>query len=270
MERGDATLRPGDRACAQTGREMGESLCLMVLAEIDAYRGEAEKARREIPELLGVAAGVGYSGAIHRLTRALASLELSCGDAGASWRSDRAALRGRHRAGRGPRHSSRAPSESRRSSASTTFPEAERLLSLLDEHAAEIRHRAPSARRPFPGAASRRARTTIERAIEVARDRGRGARPTARGEPTRARQDAPGARHRAAPRTAQTRRPRNTRTGRREVRAARCAAAGRRRRAPSCDGSADGPDRTASSRRPSGGSSSWSSPAAGTARWRPS
>ena len=65
---------------------MAESLCLMVLAEIDAYRGEAETARREIPDLMRVAAGVGYSGAVHRLTRALASLELSCGDAGASWR----------------------------------------------------------------------------------------------------------------------------------------------------------------------------------------
>ncbi|HEX7310598.1 MAG TPA: AAA family ATPase, partial [Gaiellaceae bacterium] len=76
----------GIELARQTGREMGESLCLMVLAEIDAYRGEAEKARGEIPDLLGVAAGVGYSGAVHRLTRALASLELSCGDAGASWR----------------------------------------------------------------------------------------------------------------------------------------------------------------------------------------
>jgi len=35
---------------------------------------------------LRVAKGVGYLGAIHRLTRAFASLELSCGDAGAAWR----------------------------------------------------------------------------------------------------------------------------------------------------------------------------------------
>jgi DNA-binding CsgD family transcriptional regulator len=70
----------------QTGHEQDASLCLMVLGEIDAYRGAAEKARREIPELMRVAAGVGFSGAVHRLTRALASLELSCGDAGAAWR----------------------------------------------------------------------------------------------------------------------------------------------------------------------------------------
>jgi DNA-binding NarL/FixJ family response regulator/tetratricopeptide (TPR) repeat protein len=71
----------------QTGHEQEEgSICRMVLAEIDAYRGEAEKTRREIPELVRVAVGAGYFGAILRLTRALAELELSCGDAGASWR----------------------------------------------------------------------------------------------------------------------------------------------------------------------------------------
>jgi DNA-binding NarL/FixJ family response regulator len=69
----------------QTGQEQEEGLlCRMVLAEIDAYRGEAEKARREIPELMRVAADAGWG--IHRLTRTLASLELSCGDARASWR----------------------------------------------------------------------------------------------------------------------------------------------------------------------------------------
>lgn len=69
----------------QTGHEQEESLlCRMVLAELAAHRGEAEKARREIPELMRVAADAGWG--IHRLTRALASLELSCGDARASWR----------------------------------------------------------------------------------------------------------------------------------------------------------------------------------------
>ena len=85
----DAAVRVCEEAielARQTGHEMTESLCRMVLAEIDAYRGETERARREIPRFLQVSAGVGYSGAIHRLTRALASLELSCGDAGASWR----------------------------------------------------------------------------------------------------------------------------------------------------------------------------------------
>jgi DNA-binding CsgD family transcriptional regulator len=76
----------GIELAQQTGHEQDESLCLMVLGEIDAYQGDAEKARTEIPNLLRVAEGVGYLGAIHRLTRALASLELSCGDAGAAWR----------------------------------------------------------------------------------------------------------------------------------------------------------------------------------------
>jgi DNA-binding CsgD family transcriptional regulator len=126
----------GIELARQTGREMGESLCLMVQAEIDAYRGEAEKVRREIPDLLGVAAGVGYSGAIHRLTRALASLELSCGDAGASWR-----LTARLFA------SVTELDEVLATLAGSVgvetligvddLSEAERLLSLLDEHAAK-------------------------------------------------------------------------------------------------------------------------------------
>jgi DNA-binding NarL/FixJ family response regulator len=68
----------------QTGEEAIESLSLMTQAEIDAYRGE-ETVRTTIPELLGIAANFGYGGAAHRLQRALASLELSVGDAGASW-----------------------------------------------------------------------------------------------------------------------------------------------------------------------------------------
>jgi tetratricopeptide (TPR) repeat protein len=91
----------------QTGREQDEWLCRMVLAEIDAYRGEAEKARTEIPNLLRIAEGVGYLGAIHRLTRALGSLELSCGDAGAAWRVTAPALPRRDRVGRGPRSGGR-------------------------------------------------------------------------------------------------------------------------------------------------------------------
>jgi len=85
----DAAVRlcnEGIELARQTGREMGESLCRMVLAEVDAYRGEAERSRSEIPELLRAASGVGYAGATHRLTRALASLELACGDAAAARR----------------------------------------------------------------------------------------------------------------------------------------------------------------------------------------
>ena len=253
----------------QTGREMGESLCLMVLAEIDAYRGEAEKARREIPDLLEVAAGVGYSGAIHRLTRALASLELSCGDAGASWRLTAplfadvteldevlATLAGsvgvEALIGVGDLPEARAAAE--RCSTSTPLSPTPRLRPLADRCrglllAAQGDHRAGD---------------------RGARGGGRRARPAARGEPVRARPDAARARHRAAPRAAQARRPRDARTGRRELRAARRAPlGGEGARRAAADRRTHRVGR-ASSRRPSGGSSSSSSPAAGTARSRPS
>ncbi len=137
----------------QTGREMNEPLCLMVLAEIGAYRGEAEKARREIPELLQAASGVGYSGAIHRLTRALASLELSCGDAGASVRLT------------APLFANMTELDEVLAQLAGSvgvealigvgdIPGAERLLSLLDKRAAESDTRAPHARRPLPGSFS--------------------------------------------------------------------------------------------------------------------
>ena len=86
----DEAERLCDEAMAvgrETGREMTEPLCLMILAELAALRGEAERARREIPELLRVAEEASYAGAIYRLARALALLELSCGDASASWRA---------------------------------------------------------------------------------------------------------------------------------------------------------------------------------------
>ena len=76
----------GIELAQQTGREQGEPPWRIILTEIDVHRGEAEKARTEILNLLRVAGSLGYSLAIPRLTRALASLELSCGDAGAAWR----------------------------------------------------------------------------------------------------------------------------------------------------------------------------------------
>jgi DNA-binding CsgD family transcriptional regulator len=70
----------------QIGLEIVEPLCRSILAEIDAYRGETERARREIPELLRVVeAGRFRWGAFH-LRNALAVLELSYDDAEASWR----------------------------------------------------------------------------------------------------------------------------------------------------------------------------------------
>jgi DNA-binding CsgD family transcriptional regulator len=70
----------------QIGLEVFEPLCLSILAEIDAYRGETEKARREIPELLRVVETARFRMAAFRLRIALAVLELSYDDAGASWR----------------------------------------------------------------------------------------------------------------------------------------------------------------------------------------
>ncbi len=68
------------------GEESTESLFRMVLAELAAYRGEAETARSEIRDLLHVAEESGYTGAVHRLSRALGCLELSCGNPAESLR----------------------------------------------------------------------------------------------------------------------------------------------------------------------------------------
>ena len=70
----------------QIGLEVFEPLCLSILAEIDAYRGETEKARREIAELLQVVETARFRMAAFRLRIALAVLELSHDDADASWR----------------------------------------------------------------------------------------------------------------------------------------------------------------------------------------
>jgi DNA-binding CsgD family transcriptional regulator len=70
----------------QIGFEVFEPLCLAILAEIDAYRGETEKARRAIPELLRVAETARFRWAAFRLRTALAVLELAYDDGAASWR----------------------------------------------------------------------------------------------------------------------------------------------------------------------------------------
>src|SRR5438105_8331616 len=75
----------GMELARQTGREALEPLYRSVLAEIDACKGDAESARREILDLLRLA-GTGSGNSNHRLDRALALLELSCDDAAASWR----------------------------------------------------------------------------------------------------------------------------------------------------------------------------------------
>ncbi|HEX4471664.1 MAG TPA: AAA family ATPase [Nocardioides sp.] len=70
----------------QVADESIESLCGMLLAELDAYRGRPETARREIPALRQQAEESGFTGAVHRLSRALGSLELACDDPAESLR----------------------------------------------------------------------------------------------------------------------------------------------------------------------------------------
>jgi DNA-binding CsgD family transcriptional regulator len=68
----------------EIGLEVIESLCLSIFAEIDAYSGETEKARRAIPELLRFAEAGMFRWAAFRLRTALAVLELSYDDAAAA------------------------------------------------------------------------------------------------------------------------------------------------------------------------------------------
>jgi DNA-binding CsgD family transcriptional regulator len=69
----------------EIGLEVFEPLCLSILAEIDAYRGQTEQARRAIPELLRFAENGRFRWAAFRLRIALAVLELSHDDVAASW-----------------------------------------------------------------------------------------------------------------------------------------------------------------------------------------
>jgi DNA-binding CsgD family transcriptional regulator len=70
----------------EIGWAMFEPISLAILAEIDAYAGAVESARAKIPGLLQVAEAAGYFDITHQLSRALAVLELSCGNAQAGWR----------------------------------------------------------------------------------------------------------------------------------------------------------------------------------------
>ena len=69
----------------QIGLETYELLCMSILAEIDAYRGETEKARSAMLELLPVVEARRHRWGAFRLRIALAVLELSYDDAAASW-----------------------------------------------------------------------------------------------------------------------------------------------------------------------------------------
>jgi ATP/maltotriose-dependent transcriptional regulator MalT len=70
----------------QIGLEVFESLCLAILAEIDAYTGQTEKARNAIPALLRALEKGRFRWGAFRLRTALAVLELAEDDPAASWR----------------------------------------------------------------------------------------------------------------------------------------------------------------------------------------
>jgi DNA-binding CsgD family transcriptional regulator len=67
----------------QTGREVVEPLCQMVLAEVASYRAEADP--EQFTELVARARTLGHGGATHRLGRAFATLELSRHDPQRAW-----------------------------------------------------------------------------------------------------------------------------------------------------------------------------------------
>ncbi len=259
----DGAMRRSTLHARRVGRRSSR-LYLTILAEIDGYRGEVEKARREIPDLLRVAERAGYGGAICRLTRSLALLELSCGDAAASWRQVEP-----HFADLEELDDSLAQLAGSVAIealiAIGDLRTAERLLMLLDDYAAE----ADTAVRPLaaslPWAPPCRARR-LRAGDRCARSGGRRARPAATSEPVRARPDATRTRNGAAQGAAQARRARVAATGGRDLRATRRAPLVGAGALGARGGSVGALPLKASSRRPNDGSSSSSSPAAGTAR----
>ena len=68
----------------QTGREITEALCRMVLAELDAYRGDADPVALA-DQVSSTQPESAWGGASYRLSRALASLQLSLGDPAGAW-----------------------------------------------------------------------------------------------------------------------------------------------------------------------------------------
>jgi DNA-binding CsgD family transcriptional regulator len=69
----------------QTGWDNFLPLCRRVLVQIAAGKGEVERVRTETPDLLEVAERTGIADYAYELGRALATLELSVGDAEAAW-----------------------------------------------------------------------------------------------------------------------------------------------------------------------------------------
>jgi DNA-binding CsgD family transcriptional regulator len=69
----------------QTGWDNFLPLCRNILVQIAALRGDVERVRRETPDLLQVAQRTGIADYAYQLGRALATFELSVGDAESAW-----------------------------------------------------------------------------------------------------------------------------------------------------------------------------------------
>jgi DNA-binding NarL/FixJ family response regulator len=69
----------------QTGWDNFLPLCRNVLVQIAAQRGDVERVRAETPDLLEVAERTGIADYAYQLGRALATFELSVGDAESAW-----------------------------------------------------------------------------------------------------------------------------------------------------------------------------------------
>jgi tetratricopeptide (TPR) repeat protein len=263
----DSATRLCDEAvevARQTGREVTEPLSSMIRAEIDAYRGD-ERVRTTMPELLRIAASMGYGGATHRLQRALASLELSVGDSGASWQGLEPLLSGLDWMDEVVAQLTGSVGIESLVSIGD-LPAAERLLALLEERAAGS-----------------------DTALQAFADRGRGLLYTAQGDLERAIAALEAAAAEPRPpqepnpfelaRTLQLlgtvlRRAQHKRAARETLERSLAifeslgARSWAERRARSCVGSGGAQPPTARSPKRSGRSSSWSWPAARTARWR--
>jgi DNA-binding NarL/FixJ family response regulator len=69
----------------QTGWDHFLPLCRNVLLQLAAYRGDIERVRTETPDLLQIVERTGVADSAYQLARALATLELSVGNAESAW-----------------------------------------------------------------------------------------------------------------------------------------------------------------------------------------
>jgi DNA-binding CsgD family transcriptional regulator len=127
----------GVELAREIGWMMFVPLCLSVRAEIDAYRGEAERARAAIPDLLQTAERAGLMDEVHQLLRAIGVLELSCGNAAACWRQVSPRFAGIDQIDDEYLAQLAGAVAIEALVAIGDLPEAERLLRLLDDCAAE-------------------------------------------------------------------------------------------------------------------------------------